>query len=190
LADLAFLGNRLPDRETRVEQFFLRAAELLPERRFLLGGNGWQDKSIPPNVNFIGHVYTRDHNAFNCTPLAVLNISRESMARYGFSPATRVFEAAGAAACIITDHWEGIELFLEPGHEVLVARSGEDVAEELRGLDEARARAIGRAAHGRILAEHTYDHRALLVEEVLGVNRMAAVHVDMAAESQPAHLWR
>ena len=59
------------------------------------------------NIRYFDHVYTRDHNAFNCTPRAVLNISRESMARYGFSPATRVFEAAGAGACLITDAWEG-----------------------------------------------------------------------------------
>jgi spore maturation protein CgeB len=30
--DLGFLGNRLPDREARVEEFFLRAAAQLPER--------------------------------------------------------------------------------------------------------------------------------------------------------------
>ena len=41
--DLAFLGNRLPDREARVEEFFLKAAKGLPERKFLLGGNGWHD---------------------------------------------------------------------------------------------------------------------------------------------------
>jgi spore maturation protein CgeB len=80
-AHLAFLGNRLPDREQRVESFFLRAAGLLPQHRFLLGGNGWGDKPMPKNVGYIGHVYTRDHNAFNCSPLAVLNVSRESMAR-------------------------------------------------------------------------------------------------------------
>src|SRR3954464_15491639 len=65
-ADLGFLGNRLPDRERRVEAFFLRAAERLPECRFLLGGNGWHDKAMPANVRYSGHVYTRDHNAFNC----------------------------------------------------------------------------------------------------------------------------
>ena len=70
---------------------------------------------MPANVNYIGHVYTADHNALNCSALAVLNVARDSMAAIGFSPATRVFEAAGAAACIITDAWEGIELFLEPG---------------------------------------------------------------------------
>jgi spore maturation protein CgeB len=166
-ADLGFLGNRLPDRETRVEQFFLDVAAARAERTFLLGGSGWGDRAMPGNVRYAGHVYTRDHNAFNCTPLAVLNVSRESMARYGFSPATRVFEAAGAAACIITDAWEGIELFLEPDREVLVARSGEDVAAHLDGLDAVRARRIGQAAYRRVLAEHTYAHRAALLEALL-----------------------
>jgi spore maturation protein CgeB len=97
----------------------------------------------------------------------VLNISRESMARYGFSPATRVFEAAGAGACLITDAWEGINLFLEPEREVLVAASGAEVAEIVAGLDERRALAIGREAYRRVLAEHTYAHRAAEVEMVM-----------------------
>ena len=172
--DLGFLGNRLPDREERVEEFFLKAAELASERRFLLGGNGWGDKPMSPNVSYLGHVYTRDHNAFNCTPLAVLNISRESMARYGFSPATRVFEAAGAGACLITDAWEGIEMFLEPDMETLVAENGEDVAERLRGLTLVDARRIGRAAKRRILAEHTYAHRAAQIESILGLQPAGA----------------
>ncbi len=165
--DLAFLGNRLPDREARVEVFLLQAAALLPGRRFLLGGSGWQDKPLPASVRYLGHVYTADHNAFNCTPLAVLNVSRESMARYGYSPATRVFEAAGAGACLITDEWEGIELFLEPGTEVLVARDGEAVAEHVSALDPDRARRMGRAAYARVLAEHTYVHRAAQLEALL-----------------------
>lgn len=158
--DLGFAGNRLPDREARVEEFFLRAAGLAGECRFVLAGNGWADKPLPANVNLVGHLYTADHNAFNCTPRAVLNVSRDSMARYGFSPATRVFEAAGAGACLITDAWEGIELFLEPGKETLVCRSGEEVADTIRSLSPARAREIGMAARRRVQAEHTYDRRA------------------------------
>src|SRR5690606_29071854 len=84
--DLAFLGNRLPDREKRVENFFIAVAEALPDKTFILGGSGWDDKLLPQNVRYIGHVATKDHNAFNCSPLAVLNISRDSMASYGFSP--------------------------------------------------------------------------------------------------------
>jgi spore maturation protein CgeB len=167
--DLAFLGNRLPDREARVEEFFLRPAAAMPERRFLLGGSGWDDKPRPANVGYLGHVFTADHNALNCTPLAVLNVSRESMARYGFSPATRVFEAAGAGACIITDAWEGLELFLAPGEEVLVARSGDEVAHQLARLTVPVARRIGAAARRRVLAGHTYAHRAVQVLEALGI---------------------
>ncbi len=169
--DLGFLGNRLPDREARVEEFFLRPAERLPNRRFLLGGNGWQDKPVPPNVRTLGHVYTHEHNAFNCTPAAVLNINRESMARYGFSPPTRVFEAAGAGACLLSDAWVGIEQFLTPGAEVLVASTGEDVAAHLEALTPDRARAMGLAAQRRVLAEHTYAHRARQLEQVLDAGR-------------------
>jgi spore maturation protein CgeB len=165
--DLGFLGNRLPDREARVEEFFLRAAALLPEGSFLLGGSGWDGKGMPTNVNYVGHVYTRDHNAFNCTPRMVLNVSRESMARFGFSPATRVFEAAGAAACLITDYWEGIDLFFEPGIEVLVARDGAEVAEHVRNTSVEQARRIGEAAYRRVLSEHTYAHRAAQLEALL-----------------------
>ncbi len=173
-ADLAFLGNRLPDRESRVEDFFLRPAAQLPARRFLMGGNGWQDKPLPANITYLGHVSTRDHNAFNSTPLAVLNINRESMARYGFSPPTRVFEAAGAKACLLTDDWPGIDHFLEPEREVLIAHDGEEVVEHLRQLTPRRARALGEAAYRRILAGHTYAHRAVEVENVLQGHRQEA----------------
>jgi spore maturation protein CgeB len=166
-ADLALLANRLPDREARIEAFFLRPAARCPGRRFLLGGNGWADKPLPPNVRHMGHVYTRDHNAFNATPLAVLNVSRDSMAQNGFSPATRVFEAAGAGACLVTDAWRGIDLFLEPEREILVAHDGDEVAALLDALTPERASRIGAAARQRVLAEHTYDARVHLLEDVL-----------------------
>lgn len=166
-AALVFLGNRLPDREKRVEEFFIKPAEHLPEKQFLLGGSGWGDKQIPENITYFGHVYTKDHNAFNSTPMAVLNISRDSMARYGFSPATRVFEAAGSAACIITDYWKGIETFFEPEKEIIVAKDGEEVEKILSELTPEKAKAIGHAAYKKVLAKHTYQHRAELLETVM-----------------------
>ncbi|WFU11652.1 glycosyltransferase (plasmid) [Rhizobium sp. CB3090] len=166
-ADLAFLGNRLPDREARVEEFFLRPAATLPGLKFLLGGAGWQDKTMTANVDYIGHVSTRDHNAFNVTPKAILNISRSSMASNGFSPATRVFEAAGAGACLITDEWQGIDLFLKPGEEILVARDGGDVRDILASLTSEEAARIGRQARARIIKEHTYQHRAIELDRLI-----------------------
>jgi spore maturation protein CgeB len=159
--DLAFLGNRLPDREARVREYFLDPAHRLPECSFVLGGSGWGEGiDLPANVRNVGHVYTRDHNAFNCSPRAVININRQSMARFGFSPPTRVFEAAGAGACLLCDHWEGIEQFLDPGREVLVVRSGDEVVQLMPALTASLAREIGAAARRRVLAEHTYAQRA------------------------------
>jgi len=166
-ADLNFLANRLPDRERRVQDFFIEAALALPSRRFLLGGSGWDDKDMPSNVRRLGHVGSADHNAFNASPRAVLNVARDSMAEVGYSPATRVFEAAGTASCLITDSWTGIELFLKPDAEILVARDGREVAEHLSALTAERAREIGAAALRRVLAEHTYAIRAAETDTVL-----------------------
>lgn len=165
---LGFVGNRLPDREARVREFFHKAAEQLPEERFVLAGSGWEQNGfLPKNVHHVGHLYTKDHNAFNSTPRAVLNVLREGMAKTGFSPATRVFEAAGSAACLITDRWAGIELFLTPGTECLVAENGDEVARILRNLTPEQAKSIGEAARNRVLSEHTYEHRGAQVEELL-----------------------
>lgn len=170
--DLSFLGNRLPDREARVEAYFLDAAKRAPRCKFLLGGSGWETKALPANVRHIGHVGTADHNAFFCSGLATLNVNRDSMARFGFSPPTRVFEAAGAGACLVTDQWAGIEEFLEPDREILVAANGEEVSAHVADLSPERAKAIGAAARRHVLAEHTYDQRARQVDEILSGMRV------------------
>ena len=165
--DLAFVGHRLPDREKRVEEYFLRAAELAPELSFILGGEGWGGKKLPPNVRWIGHVGTARHNAVNCSARMVLNLNRESMARVGFSPPTRVFEAAGAAACLITDEWPGISDFFEPWYEILVASSADGIVHWLRSVSRERAREVGLAMRDRALREHTYALRAREVDQIL-----------------------
>jgi spore maturation protein CgeB len=97
----------------------------------------------------------------------VLNVTRDSMVENGYSPATRVFEAAGAGACVLSDEWEGLEQFLTPGEEVIACAGGAEVVEALRTLDVGRAREIGARARERMLSEHTYTHRAAEVERVL-----------------------
>lgn len=162
--DVAFLGNRLPDREARVDELFLKAAALAPEKQFLLGGEGWSDKSLPPNVRWIGHVPTALHNCINCSAGMVMNINRSSMADCGFSPPTRVFEAAGAGACLLCDEWPGIDDCFEPEKEILVIRSAEDVADALKQYDRGARQRIGNAFRERALRCHTYARRAAQAE--------------------------
>jgi spore maturation protein CgeB len=175
--DLVFLGNRLPDRERRVEEFFLRAAEVAPELKFLLGGEGWSGKPVPKNVRWLGHVGTQDHNRLNCSARVVLNINRDSMAAVGFSPPTRIFEAAGAGACVITDRWAGVEEFFAAGTEILIAGSAEEVVERLRECSPDSAREVGNNMRRRAIHEHTYTLRARQFESIVAPAAMPAVEV-------------
>lgn len=165
--DVAFLGNRLPDREARVEELFLRAAELAPDKKFLLGGEGWGNKPMPSNVRWIGHVSTADHNRLNCSAGMVMNINRALMADFGFSPPTRVFEVSGAGICMLCDDWPGIEDCFEVGKEILVIRSAEDVVNAIQRYDKAARQQIGNAFRARGLREHTYEQRAVQTENAL-----------------------
>lgn len=165
--DLAFVGHRLPDREKRVSDFFFAAAEMAPQFSFVLGGEGWGGRTLPRNVCWIGHVGSADHNRINCSARMVLNINRDSMAAVGFSPPTRVFEAAGAGACLITDEWTGIDSFFEPGREILVARSAEDVVRYLSDIPPQQSREIGSAMRQRAMRQHTYQLRGLQFQDAL-----------------------
>ena len=150
-----------------MEEFFLKAAHLAPELSFVLGGEGWGGKNLPPNVRWIGHVGSERHNAVNCSARMVLNVNRESMAKVGFSPPTRVFEAAGAGACLITDEWEGVDQFFTPDSEILIAKGADEVVAHLRGRNAEQASAIGQAMMSRALRDHSYESRAQQVHAEL-----------------------
>lgn len=162
--DVVFLGNRLPDREARVDELFFRAAELAPNARFLLGGEGWGDKRLPKNLCWIGHVPTGDHNRVNCSAGMVMNINRASMADSGYSPPTRIFEVAGAGTCMLCDDWPGIEDCFAPGTEILVIRNAEDVAWALSEYDDEARKRVGASARQRALRDHAYALRAAQAE--------------------------
>ena len=165
--DLLFVGHRLPDRERRVEEFFFRAAQLAPECRFVLGGEGWGGRPLPANVRWVGHVATGDHSRMNCSARMVLNVNRDSMADVGYSPPTRVFEAAGAGACLITDYWSGIGEFFAPEREILVAEYAEQVVAYLRRVSAGEAKEIGAQMRQRALRDHTYALRAQEFEAIV-----------------------
>jgi spore maturation protein CgeB len=120
---------------------------------------------MPPNVRWIGHVPTAEHSRVNCSAGMVMNINRSSMANSGFSPPTRVFEVAGAGACLLCDDWPGIADCFEPEEQILVVRSAEDVVDALVRHDDTARRRIGAALRLRALRDHTYAQRAAQAEQ-------------------------
>lgn len=122
---------------------------------------------MPSNVRWIGHVPSHKHNVLNCSAKMILNINRASMATAGFSPPTRIFEAAGAGGCVITDQWDGIDQFFSPESEILCASSGQEVANRVSQVSKFQAGLVGKAMRERALREHTYELRAREVHTVL-----------------------
>jgi spore maturation protein CgeB len=159
-SDLSYLGTYAADRQQALDELFLKPAHRLPEKKFLLGGAQYpSDFPWNENVWFVRHVPPRDHPAFYCSSRATLNVTRAAMANVGYCPSGRLFEAAACEAPIVSDSWPGLEEFFEPGRELLIAESEDDVVGVLsRSTEELHE--VGKAARERVLSCHTAEHRS------------------------------
>ena len=166
-SDMSYLGTYAEDRQHAVELLFVEPARRLPKRRFLIGGSLYP-QSFPwtKNMYYVRHVAPSEHPAFYSSSLVTLNVTRGPMARMGYSPSGRLFEAAACEVPVVTDEWAGLDLFFEPRREILVARSAEDVTDIFEMSPNELAR-IGRAARERCLSSHTAAHRAIELESAL-----------------------
>lgn len=159
--ELSYMGTYARDRQSKLDRLLCEPATRLPDNSFIVAGPQYPPQlQWPSNVKRIIHLEPRFHAPFYCSSRFTLNLTREEMAEAGHSPSVRLFEAAGCGAAIISDAWAGLETFLAPGEEVLLADSSEDVVRILRMLTANDAREIGRRAQERVLAEHSSDHRA------------------------------
>jgi spore maturation protein CgeB len=164
--DLSYLGTYAADRQETLERLLITPARRAPYRRFVIGGAQYpHDFPWTKNIFFVRHLPPAQHPDFYCSSRATLNLTRRAMAAMGFCPQGRLFEAAACGVPILTDDWEGLDEFYEPGREILVCRTPEDTLNALDLGDELRS--IGRAARERTVAEHTAAHRAKYLEDVL-----------------------
>jgi spore maturation protein CgeB len=165
---LSYLGTYSPDRQAKVESLFLQSARARPRERFVLGGAQYPEPwKMPGNVVHFPHVAPRDHSAFFCSSRLTLNVTRDTMARFGYCPSGRLFEAAAAGVPLVSDWFEGLESFFEPEREIAVAYGPSDVMRTLKRDPDELAQVSARARK-RALSEHTAAHRALELERLLG----------------------
>jgi spore maturation protein CgeB len=179
-ADLSYLGTYAEDRQAALQTLFLEPARLRPERRFMVGGAGypaefpWRD-----NIWFLKHLPPAEHPAFFSGSRLTLNVTRADMAAWGWCPSGRLFEAAACGAPVLSDTWEGLDSFFEPGAEILLADSTGAAVAAL-DLDPGETARVGEAARRRVLAEHTSAHRAAellaLLETARQTRRRARAH--------------
>jgi spore maturation protein CgeB len=166
-ADLSYLGTYADDRQAALEALFLEPARRRPHLRFLIGGSQYPESfAWARNIHYRHHVSPPDHPAFFSSSGLTLNVTRGAMAAMGWCPSGRLFEAAACGVPMLSDWWEGLDGFFEPGREILVARTTDDVLEALDRSPEER-RAIAERARARVLASHTSAHRARDLEDAL-----------------------
>jgi spore maturation protein CgeB len=178
-ADLSWLGTYAPDRQAQLEELFVEPARRRPSCKFLLGGAQYpQNFPWTDNVYFVRHVPPENHAAFFSSSRLTLNVTREAMARMGWCPSGRLFEAAACGAAIVSDEWAGLDHFYEPGSQILLARTAQDIVEALM-LEDAELERIGRAARERTLEQHTSMHRARLLLRYLEEAAVASPAVEM-----------
>ncbi|MBV8653000.1 MAG: glycosyltransferase [Alphaproteobacteria bacterium] len=173
-ADLSYLGTYAEDRHHALEAFLIEPARRASHRRFLIGGASYPARfPWTPNLFFVRHLPPSEHPAFFSSSRLTLNITRPAMAEMGFCPSGRLFEAAACGAPILSDAWKGLDHFFEPGRQILVARSTEEVIAALE-LSDVELRRMADAAQARVLDQHTSDHRVADLERALNETRRAA----------------
>ena len=169
--DLGYLGTYSDDRQPRLQTLLLEPAQRWPEGRFTVAGALYPTTlRWPANVERREHVPPAEHRRFYNAQRYALNITRDDMIRAGWSPSVRLFEAAACATPVISDRWPGLEELLQPGREILLARTAEEVLGYLREMPEDERRLIGQRARERVLRQHTAAHRAV---ELVGLLRAA-----------------
>ncbi len=180
---LSYMGTYAADRQHKLDSLFLQPARRIPATSFVLAGSLYpRDWTWPDNVRRFEHIAPADHPALYSSSRLTLNLTRDGMARYGYCPSGRFFEAAACGTPIVTDSWRGLQTFFEPGEEIFLVESADNVLNAIASSDAVLAQ-VGASARRRTLDEHTGDHRA---EELVAYFEEARSLVASQPESGPA----
>jgi spore maturation protein CgeB len=173
--ELGYLGTYSADRQSGLEELLNEPARRLPKQRFAVVGAQYPKELVwPKNVQRVDHMAPDQHAMFYSRQRFTLNLTRADMRKAGYSPSVRLFEAAACGTPIISDDWVGLSEVLEPGKEILIAHSADDVTSYLQNVTDAQTRDIAEAARERVCAEHSSDHRAAELESYLTAARASS----------------
>jgi len=173
--DVFFYGYGDKFRKDWVERMIGEPSRRLDEVDFAVGGADFRAD--------LGRARMLRYFPVNLLPRAIsasrvnVNVARKPHASVFASSTSRLFELASTGAAIVTNPYEGIERWFEPGRELLVVHDADEAVAAYRELlaDPAAAGELGRRARERVLEEHTFAHRARRLLELIGLREGAAV---------------
>lgn len=166
--EMGYLGTYSDDRQPTVEKLLNKTARKLPSKQFSVAGSQYPATyNWSGNIELLGHLPPAEHRKYYNSQRYTLNVTRQDMIKAGFSPSVRLFEAAACKVPIISDYWDGLDSFSEPGTEILIAHSTEDVVGYLTEISEKERRRIAENAYQKILNKHTSEARAKELENYI-----------------------
>jgi spore maturation protein CgeB len=181
---LGYLGTYSADRQPALEILLCKPARHWPDGRFAVAGPLYPAAlRWPANVERIEHVGPDEHSRFYGRQRFTLNVTRADMVRLGWSPSVRLFEAAASGVPIISDWWPGLDTIFSPGHDILIARDGDEVLRFLRDMPEPERTRVADAARARVLTAHTAGHRAVELETYVAEIAETACRPDPALDA-------
>ncbi|SMH58768.1 glycosyltransferase family protein [Azospirillum agricola] len=149
-----------------LDRFFIEPAQRLARRRFVLAGGHLPDvAALSGNIAALPDFDLSHTGDLLASATLTLALARDDERRVGWCPTDRLLEAAARGAAIVSDRWDGVETFFEPGREILVAAQTDDVTTAMM-LPRNHLADLGQRARKRALAEHSAERR---VQELRGI---------------------
>ena len=157
--DVFFYGLGREYREEWIDAMLDGPSRLLPATRFAVRGAGL---GALPRVERLPFASFSTLKQYCGRSRINLLITRQAHASVYASSNARPFELAALGCAMVSNPYLGVEEWFEPGEEVLIVHDQQeaiDVYQALLKSGSLRAE-LGARARRRLLAEHTYDHRA------------------------------
>jgi hypothetical protein len=166
--DVFFYGYGDKFRREWIRELFGEPSRRAADLDFALGGRDF--RGDVGRSRLLGDLPYHAYNSAIAASNISVNITRSGPASVPASSTARPFELAMAGATIVSNPHAGIERWFEPGSELVVVANAEDALSAYRELsrDRGEAAALGERARERALDEHTFDHRARRLLELIG----------------------
>jgi spore maturation protein CgeB len=99
-----------------------------------------------------------------------LNIHADSSPLYASN--MRLFETTGIGTCLLTDWKDNLTELFEPDQEVVTYNSVDECVEKVKWLleNDQEREAIAKAGQARTLKDHTFEKRAIQLDEIIKEN--------------------
>src|SRR6266480_3513610 len=157
--DVFFTGGTSAFREEWMDRMIGEPSGEMPDKIFAMSG---LMKEHYKNVKSLGFLGFNSWKRQICQSRICLNISRAPHASVRGTSSTRIFELASLGACIVSSPHAGLEQWFEPEKEIIILDENDHPGDVYKRLLDSRQLMLelGSRARARVLAEHTYDHRA------------------------------